>query len=349
MRILRVLLVLGVLAALVAGCGGGGGSDVSGQDVAVVGPIHIKRARFDALIDQAKKSFQQQGRPFPKAGSQEYAALRAQAVTVLVQAAERQVRAEDEMNIKVTDKDVDARLSQIKKQYFQGSDERYQQQLKKQGLTDEQVRADIKSQLVYERVFKKVTSGAAVTNDEIHAYYLAHSQAYARPQSREVRHILISTTQPTSSLKKKLSTAQAKKLADKVYAQLKGGANFAALAKKYSDDPGSKVNGGKLTVARGQTVPQFDATTFSLKTHQLSKPVKTQYGWHIIQALSPIRPPSATPEKQVRESIRAQLLQTKKNTLIQAWVKETDKKLKSQVKYAVGFNPPATTPATTTG
>jgi len=333
MRHLRALLLLCAFAILVAGCGGGGGgSALGGDDVAVVGPIHIKRSRVDALLDQAKRSFKQQGRAFPKAGSQEYAALKNQAVTVLVQAAEREVRAK-QMKIDVSDKDVEARLKQIKKQYFQGSDKRYEQQLKKQGLSDAQVRSDIKSQLIYEQVFKNVTAGVTVSDAEVHEYYLSHSQSYARPQSRDVRHILV----------------KSKPLADKIYAQLKSGTSFAALAKKYSQDPGSKNTGGKLTVSRGQTVPQFDATAFSLKTNQISKPVKTQYGWHIIQALSSVHPPTATPEKQVRDSIRGQLLQTKKNEAIQAWVKDTDTKLKSQVKYAVGFKPPATSQSTTTG
>ena len=334
---------------MAAGCGGGGGgSSLGDQDVATVGSIHIKRARYEELIGQKKRQYQQSGRAFPRAGTQEYAQIKSSAVTYLVQAAEREQRAED-MGIKVTDSEVESRLKQIKKQYFQGSDKRYQQQLKKQGLTDAQIRADLKAQLIYEKVFKKITAPVKVGDDEIHEYYLQHSQTYARPQSREVRHILISTTGPTSSLKKKLTTAQAKQLADKIYAQLKAGANFATLAKKYSDDPGSKDTGGKLTVSRGQTVPQFDATAFTLKTNEISKPVKTQYGWHIIEALSKIRPPSATPEKQVRDSIREQLLQTKKNEAVQKWVDDTYAKLNGKVKYAVGFKPAATTPSVTTG
>jgi parvulin-like peptidyl-prolyl isomerase len=333
MRVLRALPILGAVAALAAGCGGGGGSaSLGGEDIAVVDTIHITRGQFDALLDQARRQYRQQGRPFPKAGTQDYAALKNQAVTVLVQQAEREVRAK-EMGIAVSDKQVDARLKQIKQQYFQGSDKKYETQLKKQGLTDEQVRADIKSQLIAEKVFQKVTADAKVGDDEIHEYYIQHPQLYARPQSREVRHILV----------------KKQDLADQLYAQLKSGSSFSALAKKYSQDPGSKDNGGKLTVSRGQTVPPFDAKVFSLKTHEVSKPVKTQYGWHIIEALGPIKPATTTPESQVKDSIREQLLQTKKNEKMTEWVNDTEKKLKGKIDYQAGYKPPTQTTTTAAG
>lgn len=330
---ISVSLVAVSAALFAAGCGGGNAS-LAGSDVAVVGSTHIKKSEFDALLAQAKKSFKSQGRPFPKAGSQDFQALKNQAVTLLVQKAEREEKAKD-MGIKVSDKKIEERLGQIKKQYFQGSEAKYKAQLKKQGLTDEQVRSDIKAQLISEEVFKKLTADVKVSATDVHEYYIQHPQLYAQPQSRQVRHILVKT----------------KALADKLYAQLKGGADFAKLAKQYSQDPGSKSTGGKLTVSRGQTVPQFDAKAFTLKTNELSQPVKTQYGWHIIQALGPVKPAKTTPEKQVSAQIRQQLLQQKKNEEMTSWIKGLDDDFKGKVKYATGYTPPstATTSATTTG
>jgi parvulin-like peptidyl-prolyl isomerase len=326
------LLVLAVAAGLaVAGCGGGG-SSLGGSDVAVVGSTHITQNQFDDLMSQAKRSFKSQSRPFPKAGSQDFQTLKNQAVTLLVQQAEREEKAKA-MGVQVEDKQIDARLKQIKKQYFQGSETKYVSQLKKQGLTDAQVRRDIKTQLISEQVFKKITKDVKVTAADVHDYYVQHPQLYAQPQSREVRHILVKT----------------KAQADSIYAQLKSGGAFAALAKKYSQDPGSKSTGGKLTVSRGQTVPAFDAKAFSLKVNEISKPVKTQYGWHIIQALGAVKPAKTTPEKQVADSIKQQLLQTKKNEEMTSWVNGLDKDFKGKVKYKAGFTPAATSTSTTTG
>ena len=131
---------------LVAGCGGGGGAGLNSDDVAVVGDVHIAKSEYDALIDQAQRSFKQQGRPFPKQGTTDFQSIRGNAVTLLVQQAERQSKA-DSMGIEVTDKDVQNRLDQIIKQYFQNKKSKYEAQLKKQHLTDAQVRKDIRSQL----------------------------------------------------------------------------------------------------------------------------------------------------------------------------------------------------------
>jgi parvulin-like peptidyl-prolyl isomerase len=336
---IRLLLPLTLLVAVLAGCGGGGGGSASlaDEDVAVVGSERIDKTQFDELMAQAKRSYASQGRKFPKQGTSDYTAIKNQAVALLVQQAEREEKADD-IGVKVSDQDVEKRLSQIKKQYFAGSEKKYQQQLKKQGLTDAQVRRDVRTQLVSEGIFKKVTDNIKVTDAEVHDYYIQHPQMYAQPQSREVRHILVRN----------------KALADKLYAQLKGGAAFAALAKKYSTDPGSKSQGGKLTVSKGQTVPPFDKAAFSLGTNQLSKPIKTQYGWHIIQPLSKVKPRKTTPENQVKESIRQQLSQTKKNEAMTTWVNDLTKSYckGDKVKYQVGYKPnpdPCAQLNTTTG
>jgi parvulin-like peptidyl-prolyl isomerase len=308
---------------------------VPGDAVAVVGSESVSRTQFDQLLDQARKTFKAQKRAFPKAGSSQYKALQDQALSFLVQRAEFDQKAKD-LGVSVSDKQVDARLQQIKKQYFGGSEKRYQAQLRQQGLTEGQVREDIRAQLVSEGIFNKVTKDAKVSDKDVSDYYAAHKAQYGQPASRQVRHILV----------------KSKQQADRLYAQLVAAheSNFAALAKKFSKDPGSAAQGGKLTVSKGQTVPPFDKVAFSLKTGELSKPVHTQYGWHIIQALSAIKPAKQTPLKDVQASIKQQLLQQKRNDAMTKWVNETKKDFCSgKLNYAVGYKPLTDPCATVTG
>jgi SurA-like N-terminal domain len=132
-----IALVAVFLAALLAGCGGGGGSSsgLKGDDVALVGSAHVTKSAFDTLLAQAKLSYKQQGKTFPKQGTTEYETVKGQAVALLVQQAERTEKAKSE-GINVTDSQVEKRLNQIKKQYFRNSEAKYKAQLKKQNLTD---------------------------------------------------------------------------------------------------------------------------------------------------------------------------------------------------------------------
>lgn len=327
---LLIVLVAG-LALLAAGCGGGSGK-VPKDAVATVDGTPIPQSQFDGLMNQARKSYTAQKRDFPKAGSTELQTLRNQAVQFLVQRVEFEQKAKD-LGIEVTDKQVADRLAQIKKQYFGGDQKKYAAQLKQQGLSDEQVKADIRSQLVSEAIFKKVSADVKVSDKDIEAYYAKNQDQYGQKESRDVRHILVKT----------------KAEADKIYAQLKAGGDFAALAKKYSQDPGSKDQGGKLTITRGQTVAPFDQTAFLLAVDAISRPVKTEYGYHIIQPLSKVKPAKVTPLKDVKDSIRQQLLQTKRNEAMTKWVDGVKKDYDGKVKYAVGFTPPPAPSTTSTG
>ena len=332
MKQLRVLSVLALLlGAVVLATACGGGESVPNDAVAVVGDREIKREDFDALLTQAKASYKAQDRELPKAGTPEYTTLKNQIVQFLVQRVQFEQKAE-ELGIEITDKEIDARLADIKKQYFDGSETKFQEQLKQQNITLENVKRDVRAQMIQERLFTKVTGDVKVTDKEVRDYYDEHRDQYGQAESRKVRHILVDK----------------KERADELYAELQNGANFATLAKKYSKDPGSAAQGGELTVAKGATVPEFDKLAFELKTDELAAPVKTQYGWHIIQAVSDITPAKVTPFDKVEAQIEQQLLQTKKNDKMTKWVEDVKKELGDKTTYQVGFAPPATATATAT-
>jgi peptidyl-prolyl cis-trans isomerase D len=117
------------------------------------------------------------------------------------------------------------------------------------------------------------------TQQEIEAYYNLHKSEYSVPEQAKSRHILIQVA-PNADAK---TDAAAKAKAEDILKQIQNGANFADLAKKYSDDPGSKDSGGELGFAqRGHMVPEFDNAIFTQKIGE-AKIVKSQYGYHIVQ------------------------------------------------------------------
>jgi peptidyl-prolyl cis-trans isomerase D len=127
----------------------------------------------------------------------------------------------------------------------------------------------------------RISETLTIPDADLMRKYNANLDHYRIPERVNVRHILLKTTdKPPAEIPK----IQAK--AEDLLKQLKGGADFAELAKKYSEDPGSGSKGGDLGwVTRGQTVKPFEDAAFSLKPKELSGVIKTEYGFHIIQVL----------------------------------------------------------------
>jgi peptidyl-prolyl cis-trans isomerase C len=221
----------------------------------------------------------------------------------------------------------------LKKQFFNGDEKKYQASLKAQHVTEAQVRKDIRNQLVAERVYKKVTGDVKVSDEEVRKYYEKHKSQFTTPESRDVRHILV----------------KSKTRADQLDAELQAndGKTFTQLVKKWSQDPGSKQNGGRYTDTKGSFDPVFEKIAFSLKTKEISKPVHTRFGWHIIQALGPVKPKRVQPLSAVKDQIRSQLEQTDKNKAMRDWANDTKKEFKDRIKYAPGFAPPSASTSTT--
>src|SRR4051794_28051568 len=234
---MRRLLLFGFasLALLAAGCGGTSTARPGSDDVAGVGDQQISKDQFQQLMTRVQKSYASQKRVFPQAGTTQYEQLKGQAITFLVQQAEVADQA-DSMGVDVSDADVDKEIATITKQQYGGSKARFEADVKKQGLTDEQARNAIRDELTTRKVAAKVTSDVKLSDSDIKQYYNTHKSQYVQPESRDLRHILVAK----------------KALADSIYQQLKSGGNFAKLAKQYSKDPGSAANGGKVAGAKGE-------------------------------------------------------------------------------------------------
>jgi parvulin-like peptidyl-prolyl isomerase len=333
MRLLRflplsMLLVVGVL---VAGCGGGTKA-VPADAVAVVGDSTVTKVDFNNVFAATKKIDKIRKTATPKPGTTEYKTRSDGIVSFLVTMSELTQEAKSMGLAPVTDKEVQTQIDQIKKQYASGNEKKFETLLAGQGLTIDIYRLQWRYQLLSNAISADVTKGVKVTDADVKKYYDANKANYTQAESRDVRHILVNS----------------KKLADSIEAQLKAGGNFAKLAKKYSKDTGSAVNGGKLTVQKGKTVPEFDKAAFSLKTNEISAPVHSTYGWHIIQALSAIKPAKTTPLKDEQATIRQQLVSTKKQDAMTKWLDDMKKSFAKKVRYQAGYVPTATTTATTT-
>jgi parvulin-like peptidyl-prolyl isomerase len=321
-----LLLALVASLALVA-CGSGSSApEVPPGAIAVVGDKTITKEQFNALMEQQKKSYQAKNQTFPAVGTPQYEDVKANVVRGLVEEREWELEAEA-MGIKVTDQEIATQLKQLKQQYFQGDEQKYQAELVKQGLTDQQVRDELRTRILSNKIFEAVTKSVNVTEADITNYYKQNSSNYQQPESRDVRHILVKTQSQAQDL----------------YNRIKAGASFAALAKKYTQDQASKAAGGKFTAFKGRTVAPFDEFVFSAKNGELSKPIKTQYGWHIIQVLSAVKPATSTPLSQVHDSIKTTLTQQKQNTVMQDWIASLKKKYADEISYAPGYAPPTST------
>ncbi|HET6602282.1 MAG TPA: peptidyl-prolyl cis-trans isomerase [Gaiella sp.] len=321
-------VALAAVTLVAAGCGDS--DEVPADAVAVVDGTTITRSSLDGLLSRAKKSYTAQKRAFPKAGTSEYQSLQTQAVAYLVQR-EEYAREAEKLGIDVTDQQIAKKVDEVKKQYFGGSQAKFDKGLADQGYTKATLEEDIRSQLLTEGIYKKVTTDAKVTDADVKSYYEKNRANYTVPESRSVRHILV----------------KSKADADRIRTELVNGGDFAALAKANSIDPGSKDAGGKLTVSKGQTVAPFDKAAFSLDTNELSQPIKTQFGYHLIQPLAAVKAGSVTPFAQVKDQIKTQLESETKNTAVNKWVADVEKEYKGKVQYAAGFEPPDT--STTTG
>jgi peptidyl-prolyl cis-trans isomerase D len=149
----------------------------------------------------------------------------------------------------------------------------------------------------------QIRQSVQVSDDMLKQQYMANIQQYQVPNRVHVQHILFMTVGKSTDAE----IEEVKKKAEDVLKQAKKGAKFEDLAKKYSEDPGSKDKGGDLSwITQGQTVPEFEKTAFSLAPGQISDLVKTQYGFHIIKVIEK-ETAHTKPFEEVKETLRPNL------------------------------------------
>ncbi|MEK3763547.1 MULTISPECIES: peptidylprolyl isomerase [unclassified Solibacillus] len=183
---------------------------------------------------------------------------------------------------KVTDEEIEEELATVKEQYGEG----YDAALAQSNLTEEMLKTNIRFTLLQQ----KATEDVEVTDEEIQKYYDQASQEL------NARHILV----------------EDEATANEIIEKLNAGEDFAELAKEFSTDPGSGQQGGDLgwfTV--GTMVPEFNDAAYALKVDEISKPVQTQHGFHIIQVQEKRAVKDYGTLEEKKEEIRESIVATK--------------------------------------
>ena len=169
-----------------------------------------------------------------------------------------------------------------------GSQEALERHMKAVGMTFAELRSKITQENIAQAV-KTRELNVTVTDAEAKQFYdnPTNLADFEQPEMVQVRHILSLTMDPVTHAPLTADQQQAKrKQIDGLLKRIRGGEDFAALAKQYSEDPASKDNGGEMPAfARGQMAPEFEAAAFSLTNNQVSDVITTAYGYHIIKLL----------------------------------------------------------------
>lgn len=297
--------------------------------IATVAGQEITRNDYQLVLSGTKSSYRVTGKKFPVIGSKDYETLKEQLVAYLVEYTEKSLAAKSEFGIVVSAVDAENSYNQFVKSV--GGAQVLEKQLKQQGLTHSQLRFTLKNQLLEKKIVNRLMEDVKISPNAAKEYYTKNKLLYKLGASRELSHILVKT----------------KIQAEKIYQQLLSGFSFTKLAKKYSIDTSSGINGGSLGVTeKTKLVAAFANAAFALKTGAISPPTKSQYGWHIIRADGPIIAAHTQSFASVKQAIGNGLAQQEQQKLSQEWFDKVKKQYTKRVHYAVGFSPEPTTTLT---
>ena len=226
----------------------------------------------------------------------------------------------------VADADVEAQLGQIRGSF--PTDQAFQQGIAAQGLTLDQVRQQTRTNLLVQKVIEaEVASKVVVQDAEISAFYQQNLERFKQGDTVHASHILIGVPQNPSPEQK----TEAKTKAQAVLKQVRGGGDFAALARAESQDSGSAPNGGDLGFfPKGQMTPAFEEAAFKIQPGAVSAVVETRFGFHIIK-VHERRGPRTAPLAEVGGQIKNFLEQGQREQKLEQFVEQVKTKSKIEI------------------
>jgi peptidyl-prolyl cis-trans isomerase C len=285
--------------------------------VLTVNGVAITRGELDratqALLSQSR--MQAPTEPEQKKKLEDAAQNQMISAEVLYQAAKKE-------EIPDLDKKVEAKFDEGKSRFPAKED--FEKALKENGITAQELKDLLRRDIVISSyVEKQVSSKVTVTTEQAKKFYDENQDKFKKPESVHASHILIGVD-PKATSEEKL---KAKKKADDLLTQIKGGADFAELAKKESTCPSGKSGGDLGEFGRGQMVKPFEEAAFALKQGETSGVVETQFGYHIIKTMGKTDG-GAVPFDQVKGKIEEYLKGMEVQKQVMAKVEELKKSAK---------------------
>lgn len=228
---------------------------------------------------------------------------------------EIQIERAKSLKITVQEADIDRQVKQLKEANHL-TDAQFEEILRSRGLTIEEHREQIRrSLLVTKLVNFEVQSRLVITEDELQKAYEQQRERFRIAGELTVSHILFLVPEEATAEE----NARAKQKAEAVLKQLRAGGDFAQLAKQYSEGPSAQNAGLLGTFRTGELLPGFEEAIASLQPGEISEPVRTQIGWHIIR-LESAQSGGYKPLEAVRDELTAELKRTKFERNYKEWI-----------------------------
>lgn len=283
--------------------------------VAIVNGERISQLELQRSLEQSRQLLQ--GKDFPESLLRQTLIQQLVDRNLLLQEARRR-------QLKVSAQELDVEWQKLLQNTYAGRQDRMQNDLYRQHYTENDFYQELRSRLLVQKVQQELQQAAKLSEAELKNYYQQHLDEFKEPEKIEVQHILIKADHDKAA-----ESEAARKKAQSLLSELAQGVTFKQLAAKYSQDEGSKANGGSLgAFAKGQMEESFETVAWQLKPGEISKaPVKTSYGWHLIQR-GPSLPARLKPFKEIKDQLKENLLEQKKQENLQNWLSNQHKSAK---------------------
>lgn len=244
------------------------GKVIDGKEViAKVNDEYILKSDYDYQVAQVKSALEANGQDFSKdEGKKILEEIKKQVLDAMINDKIALQQAEKE-GVSLSDEEFRDAMNSLEE--YHGGKDALDKYISQQGLDRDSFEKSVKEQLIINKFKDKITADVKVADEEIKKFYEENKAMFELP-APEIRasHILVDTQEE----------------AEKILAEVKAGADFAELAKKYSKDPATKDIGGDLGYfSKGKMDAEFEKAAFALKTGQVSDVVKTSFGYHIIK------------------------------------------------------------------